>query len=431
MKNKKVYRSVRTVALLTFVARLGCANNAPFDLLNCFLPATPTGVVLRFQDQETKRACADHINGYMSSCNAITGTRHADILQEPYVQSMLVQIGQREAFHCNGKDKKHDTHIVLYHAQSAYVTLFQDLVAVFLDVFHGQKLSEVIPLRLPSKGFAKCYSIKELLDHFFQCFYHFWTDVKNPYVSDVLISTSPSLFSSVTNLKECSWDYFMFPRVHGMTPEKLVKSVFEYFGCTHLYDLYGKDLVSKVGGDVKNNVVTRMINGSEGWLLQIFIPKKIKVVRKARAPHWSQTWFLSENVRDDSFCKINEVLDFDKTDEYDDESNVVNMCVYHCKQNAAPYAGQTQKAAVILHDFRDNPARACQDVVTYCSERDQAARLISMQFRLFPHPEMFLDDKSGIKIFMYSRNLKDQKDVDAYWAELYRIVNQVKNSICN
>ncbi|MCB9493664.1 MAG: hypothetical protein H6679_05310 [Epsilonproteobacteria bacterium] len=409
----RLYFSKRLLCKLMLITFLFHGYVRSFDYKNCFLPGTPTGSSLQSFGYD--------VDDYFSW--------HSNDFNDKHFQNVFKQIGQREAEYCNGQDKVHDNYVVLYHGQSHYVTFFQDLARVFFEKMHNCTFKNLVPLRLPSGTFKQCEDVDTLITYFDKK-YRYWDDDGFPEVIDACMSTSPSLFSNINNWGESTYQCFTKPHPLGLsfsvTINKLVEKVFAYFNLKNFYSSYGSELTQAVCGMRENTKMQKILTPGEGWLLQIFLPKATAV--QCSMPYeWKKYWFLSEPMTSSVYQNLaslaRAIVGGSATPTHQ-KKNVVDSCVYLSKAFGFPIKGG-KGAEDVLVDYKDDPSKAAKAIEDNCWEKGQHV-LLYMQFRLYPHPDVFLNDNSGVKIFRYSRYEKNQKDLDAYWAELGRVANEIK-----
>ncbi|MCB9493666.1 MAG: hypothetical protein H6679_05320 [Epsilonproteobacteria bacterium] len=341
------------------------------DLKTLFDASTPTGSMLRVVGSQgsTEREI------YAYTTSRVT----RGLFLEQHVQGILDQVAQREQLYAcvHGSD-----YVVVYHAQSSLITFVQDFTTVLFDVFKNKKLTNTVPLRCSSELFDQYKDVTSLVAFFDEHYQHniAWIDDKH-LVRNVLLSVNPTLISNIVPLRlgDCSLDYFATPRLpralRSNGAKEILRSVFHVFGIEQFPATLETVLQKIVDG--AEHEFGDVLKKNGGWLLQIFIPKVL-------------------------------------ADKY-----------LYCSLPMGR-AIKTKEGKVLTGAALSDPSLLCHIDGVYGRAPRFEDNLLAMQFRLYPHPDVFLDNESGVKIFRYSRYAKKQSDVDAYWADLYNMVRELK-----
>jgi len=366
-------------------------------LKQAFSEKTQSGAVLRVKDEKgSAPPLARYVQLYFQ--RDIFKDASWDFLFSPeFFKNFWGAMAERENEYCNHRSPHSFTHYVFYHGCHANIAYFQDLLAVFFDVFKNKKLGDSYFLRVPDKTekeskdsmrFDTYKDVTALVKTFAKTS---WWDAE-PGMRKICLAVNPTPFNYLEKeFSESSLNYCLMPLEGGgakslqgtaLTLDSLLKNLLNYFG---LDEQFIKQL-----GDVIVRPEFKSYFEKNGFLLQIFVPKDVV----------DSCAYLA--------LKGGDAIITPRSGNFSDQvppSRILSLLA-------------TDPLELLAYD--EKPFQERYIASMYMG----IFMLLRMQYRLLLMPDVFPD---RVKIYRYSKIQQTAQEKQKYFDLLYKIVREIKS----
>ncbi len=200
-----------------------------------------------------------------------------------YIKDLFRQILDREI-------KFREEYFVFYHGQSRSFKILYDISQALFETIYKKSLVDFIFMRFPEADLTKFNSVQDFLKKYIENGKIHRCDFDEiPKIRKKLLALNPCLFGNSRYLGECSFYYFIASTNASYVDfGRLIYKMFEEFGLHDFYQKYEVEINEML------ELLSAYEDGQTGFLVQIFIPKKLVNSVVYRCRPWGLLYYQND-----------------------------------------------------------------------------------------------------------------------------------------